>query len=210
MAACALSLSCVQVVARQCATLSYRYVVAVAVVVDDDVVVGVASLVSVVVVVVVVVDVVVVVAFVAADAVVVVMENNKLRTPSNPARAPSAGPLPEAAAAASRACVGLGWRSAGSGRHRYGQFSVPRFWISGGFTQGWNSHANREFPGKLESESTNLSREHLSREIVAGQGGASGCHVTIRINYGCSYLSSFSITAIVSYAVSTFVTATKY
>ena len=47
--------------------------------------------------------------------------------------------------------------------------SVLRFWISEGLTQalfyskGWNSQVHRGFPAKFES--SNLSRDNLSREI---------------------------------------------
>ena len=55
-----------------------------------------------------------------------------------------------------------------SRRDRVWTISVRRFWISEGLTQnlgfmGWNSQAHRELPGNVES--SNLSRDNLSREI---------------------------------------------
>ena len=76
----------------------------------------------------------------------------------------------------SRACAGAPARSS-LGRvpahplaaHGLRPISVLRFWISEGDSstilnlEGWNAHLHREFQAKLES--TNLSRDNLSREI---------------------------------------------
>ena len=67
------------------------------------------------------------------------------------------------------------WTKVGASIVSVRPISVIRFWISEGLTQaeslnlkGWNSHAHRELPGNPES--TNLSRDNLSREI-----GRTGC-----------------------------------